>query len=98
MIRRLTILVLVVLVAGAAGAWWMRGRIAAPYRGFAEQEVFVDLPAGSGVGGIARRLADAGIVPDSITFRAAVRLRHLDRRLEAGEYRFADAASPIEVA
>jgi UPF0755 protein len=98
MLRRLGLLLLVVLVAGAAGAWWMRGRVAAQYRGFTEPEVFVELPAGSGVGGIARRLADAGVVPDSITFRLAVRLQHLDRRLEAGEYRFADAASPVEVA
>jgi len=98
MLRRLAVLLLVVLVAGAAGTWWMRGRVAAPYRGFSEPEVFVELPAGSGVAAIARRLADAGVVPDTATFRIAVRLRHLDRRLLAGEYRFNEAATPYEVA
>src|SRR5580765_1707057 len=98
MLRRLAVFLPVVLVAGAAGAWWMRGRLSAPYRGFTESEVFVELPARSSVGAIARRLADAGVVPDSITFRLAVRRQHLDRRLEAGEYRFADAATPYEVA
>jgi len=98
MLKRLALLLLVVLVIGAAGTWWMRGRLASPYRGFTEDEVFVPLPSGLGVGAIARRLADAGVVPDTVTFRLGVRLMHLDRRLEAGEYRFSAAASPVEVA
>jgi len=98
MLRRLAVLLLVVLVAGAAGTWWMRDRLSAPYRGFTEPEVFVELPAGTGVAGIARRLADAGVVADTATFRLAVRLHDLDRKLEAGEYRFAESATPYEVA
>ena len=98
MLRRLAVLLIVVLVLGAGGAWWMRGRVTSAYRGFTDDEVFVNLPAGSGVGAIARRLADAGVVPDTITFRLAVRRANLDRHLEAGEYRFAEAATPIEVA
>jgi len=98
MARRLTIVVLILLAAGGAGAWWERARLVTPYRGFHDQEVFVDLPAHVGVGGIAKILADAGVVPDAWTFRLAVRIGHLDRRLEAGEYRFADPATPSDVA
>ena len=46
---------------------------------------------------IGRRLAEAGVVPDAWTFRLAVRLAQADRRLRAGEYRFAEAASPFAV-
>jgi len=98
MVKRLAVPLLVLLLVGAAGAWWERGRMHAPYRGFAGAEVFVDLAPGAGVATIAHRLADAGVVPDAWTFRLAVRRANLDRRLEAGEYRFADPASPVEVA
>jgi UPF0755 protein len=73
-------------------------RLARPYRGFAAEEIFVELPLGTSEAEIARRLADAGVVPDRWTFRLAVRMSGADRRLRAGEYRFADAATPFEVA
>ena len=93
-----SVLVLIVLgVIGAAGAWWMRARVYTPYRGFTGNEVFVELPQGSGVSGIGTRLAAAGVVPDGMTFRIAARLAGADRRLQAGEYRFADAATPADV-
>jgi UPF0755 protein len=98
MLKRLAILALLIAGFGAAGAWWARGRLRAPYRGFQADEVFVDLSPGLGVTAIARRLTDAGVVPDPLTFRLAARLAHVDRRLEAGEYRFTAAASPFEVA
>ena len=88
-------LVLIVLLAG--GSYWAYQRIKTPYRGFTAEEVFVDLPQGSGVQSIARRLADAGVVPDAITFRMATRVAGADRRLQAGEYRFAEPSSPEEV-
>ena len=59
--------------------------------------MFVDLPAGLGVAAIAARLAAAGVIPDPWTFRIAARVTGSDRRLQAGEYRFADAASPRDV-
>src|SRR6185295_18406984 len=98
MLKRAAYLVLVVLVAGAAGAWWEYARATRPYQGFQGEEVFVDLAPGSGVASIARSLADAGVVPDALTFRLVSRRGGLDRRLEAGEYRFAGPATPMEVA
>jgi UPF0755 protein len=98
MLKRLAILFLLLVVAAGAGAWWFHARLVTPYRGFSDAEVFVELPAGSGVPAIAGRLADAGVVPDAWTFRVAAQLSHMDRRLQAGEYRFAAAATPGDVA
>ena len=95
--KRALVLLLVVLVLAAGGAWWMYRRIDAPYRGFAGAEVFVELPAGTSVARIGSRLADAGVVPDTLTFRLATRLAGADRRLQAGEYRFTDAAAPSAI-
>lgn len=98
MLRRLGYLFLILVVAGAGGALWVRHRLVTPYRGFAGDEVFVELPTGTSVSGIATRLADAGVVADALTFRVAVRFSDADRHLQAGEYRFAEAATPGDVA
>lgn len=89
---------LVVIVAGGAGAWWVHRRLVTPYRGFAGEAAFVEVPAGTGLNGIADRLAGAGVVPDALTFRVAARLAGVERHLEAGEYRFAGASTPFDVA
>ncbi len=60
-------------------------------------EVFVDLPPGTGVSGIAARLVAAGVVPDAWTFRLAARVTGDDRRMKAGEYRFAGPSSPKDI-
>jgi UPF0755 protein len=85
-----------VLIAAAAGLW-ARQRFLTPYRGFVTDEVFVELPSGTGVAGIANRLAAAGVVPDPWTFRLGARLTGDDRRLKAGEYRFTGPVSPKDV-
>ena len=97
MLKRLFLLVLVLVVLAAGGAWWVHTRLVTPHRGFAEPEVFVEIPPGTGVSGIATRLADAGVVADSWTFRIAARMSGADRALKAGEYRFADAASAFDI-
>jgi UPF0755 protein len=96
--RRLLYLSVVALLAATGLAGWGYLRLTRPYRGFSGPETFVDLPMGTGVAEIARRLAAAGVVPDAETFRVAAHLAHDDRKLRAGEYRFADAATPAEVA
>jgi UPF0755 protein len=95
--KRLFRLVLILPVIAAIAAGLFYRRIAQPYRGFQADEVFVDLPAGTRQADIARRLADAGVVPDPWTFQFAVRLAGAGRRLQAGEYKFSAAASPREV-
>jgi UPF0755 protein len=87
-IKRLFVLLVIVAVVGGAGAWWMYSRMIEPYRGFADAEVFVDIPPGSGPGTIGERLVTAGVVKDATTFRAALMLSGRARSLKAGEYRF----------
>jgi UPF0755 protein len=84
-------------VAVAALGLWGRQRFNVPYQGFSGDEVFVELPAGLGLGAISDRLSAAGVVPDAWTFRLAARLTGSDRRLKAGEYRFAGASTPRDV-
>ncbi len=89
--------VLLLMLIAAGGARWGQQLLQTPYKAFAEPEIFVQIPAGTGVAAIASRLSDAGVVPHLLIFRAAVRLAGVDKRLQAGEYRFADAATPGEV-
>jgi UPF0755 protein len=93
-----TLLVLVVLTALGAGAvWGANQEIKRSYRGFTGEEVFVEIPPGSGVIAIGERLAAAGVVAHPFIFRVAARLSGVERNLQAGEYRFAESATPAEI-
>lgn len=96
---RAGVLLVVALAAAAAvtGGWWMWQRLHASYQGFEGTEIFVEIPPGTSTSAIGRRLAEAGIVPDAWTFRAAVWWTGRARALKAGEYRFEGAATPIDV-
>ena len=97
MVRRLAILAVVIVLASSGGLWWLYSRLHAPFRGFTAPEVFVELPQGTSVGGIGSRLAAQGVVADAWMFRLAARYAGVERKMQAGEYRFADAASPLEI-
>lgn len=91
MVRLLAFLLLAaVMVVGWAGYMLTR-----PYAGF-QNEVFVDLPKGSSTARIAATLQDAGVVRARWQFLLA-RLLRGRRVLQAGEYRFAKPATPVEV-
>jgi UPF0755 protein len=94
--RALGILLVLGLLA-AVGGWWLHRRLTTPHRGFTGVEQFVDLPPGTGVAAIGARLAEAGVVADPLTFRLAAKVSGAERRLQAGEYRFAEAATPLEI-
>lgn len=98
MLKAIARLLLILLVLAIAGAWWVRSRLVTPYRGFSGEAAIVEIPPGAGVTSIAQRLVAAGVVRDPYTFRLAAKLDDIDRRLQAGEYRFTDAATPSEVA
>jgi UPF0755 protein len=87
------------LVAGAAAAMWalVRERTTTPYRAFEGDEQFVDVPAGASAPEIGRRLIDAGIVRDELTFRLALWRAGEAHLLRAGEYRFDRPMTPLEV-
>jgi UPF0755 protein len=84
-------LTLAALLAAGGAAF----RLLAPYRGF-QGETFVDLPRGAGTGGIADRLARAGVIRSRWDFLLP-RLVERGRVLQAGEYRFQKAASALDV-
>lgn len=88
---------LAVAAIAAVAVWTLRARTLQPYRGFEDAEVFVDVPAGAGPRAIGARLVAAGVVRDELTFRAALWRSGQARALKAGEYRFADARSAMEV-
>jgi UPF0755 protein len=97
MLKWLFRLFIVVLVLAAGGGWWIHDRLNTPFKGFSGDETFVELPAGSSVAAMAARLTESGIVRDPLTFRIAARLSGNERRLQAGEYRFAGAATVADV-
>jgi UPF0755 protein len=85
------------LAAAGAGGYWLWSRISTPYAAFAGDEVFVEVPPGESTRGIGRRLAEAGVVRDELTFRLAWRWQGRGRSLKAGEYRFTGEATPAAV-
>jgi UPF0755 protein len=70
-------------------------RLAMPYQGF-QGETFVEFPRGTSTETMAAELAKAGVLRSRWDFLAA-RAVQRDRVLQAGEYRFDRAASPLEV-
>lgn len=89
------ILVVVAIGAGLfASIVW--GRLHEPYKGFAGEEQFVEIPPGTPVQAIGRRLVEAGVVRDDFIFRVAVWQSGRGQQLKAGEYRFAAPVSAAE--
>jgi len=87
-LKRLLIAFIVLILIGAGAAAWLVTGVNRPYQGYQGGEQFVEIPQGTGPAGIARRLAEAGVVINTTTFRIAVWLTGEGRRLQAGEYRF----------
>jgi UPF0755 protein len=75
--------VAIALVAVAAGAWWVKGRLDPP--GPPGPVVQVEVAAGSSTATIADQLAGAGVVTDARIFRLYLRLRGAGG-FEAGSY------------
>ena len=86
-LRRIALLLLIVLVLGAA--LWMSLQL--PYRGFAA-EAFVKFERGSGTVSMARALEQEGVIRYAWLFWIE-RALHPSTKLTAGEYKFQDAAS-----
>ncbi|MEQ1897436.1 MAG: endolytic transglycosylase MltG [Vicinamibacterales bacterium] len=96
-LRWLGALVLLAVVAVAGIGWWLFQGLRQPYRGYADAEQFVEIPAGTGTSGIGQRLVEAGVVVDTLTFRLALATSGQAQRLQAGEYRFTEALTPLAV-
>jgi UPF0755 protein len=97
-LRRILLILIAVLVVAAAGAAvWLLVGTEKPYKGYDAAEQFVEIPPGAGPALIGRRLAEAGVVRDRLSFRAALARSGQARRLQAGEYRFDQPMSAREV-
>lgn len=97
LLKGVLLAIVVVAVIAAAGAWWVYDRVHQPFRGFTSAEQFVDIAPGTAAATIGTSLADAGVVRDAETFRAALWISGRGRELKAGEYRFDRELSPLEV-
>jgi UPF0755 protein len=75
-----------------------RAELESPYYGAQAGEVFIDMPRHSNANQIADLLVREGVLRYRIPFILYVRLRNLGRHIQAGEYRFADPATPVQIA
>lgn len=75
--------------------WLLASSVTSRYAGF-QHEVFVDIPKGTSLRGVAARLAQAGVTPSRWQFLLVRALRPA-ARLKAGEYLFQKPASVWEV-
>jgi UPF0755 protein len=94
---RTAVLVLILAVAAGVAGWTLFARTQEPFRGYTTVEQFVEIPSGQGSRTIGRRLVESGVVRDELTFRIALLMTGRARELKAGEYRFDQPMTAIEV-
>jgi UPF0755 protein len=95
--RAFVVLILLVMSAAIVLVGFLYKRTNEPFKGFTGGEQFVTIEPGSGTRTIGQRLVEAGVVRDDPTFRAALWRTGRARTLQAGEFRFDRAMTPIEV-
>jgi UPF0755 protein len=85
------VLIVCAFLAGGAVAWfWHAFNAAGP---LADEKIVV-IPKGAGISGIAKVLADAGVIDDPLVFKLGARLTVADGQpLHAGEFKFPTAVS-----
>jgi UPF0755 protein len=86
-LKILAALILLVLLAAAAGAGYVWYSIEKPYRRIPSDGLYVDIPHGTSRRAVAHILKNAGVIRNSFAFEFYAR-RHPKRTLEAGEYLF----------
>ncbi|MEW6218591.1 MAG: endolytic transglycosylase MltG [Thermodesulfobacteriota bacterium] len=78
-------------------ALWLGGYAVLPGPGSAQEVRRVVIPAGTGLRGISRLLAEAGVIRPDVRFAVLARLRGQAGRLQAGVYRLSAGLAPVEV-
>jgi UPF0755 protein len=86
-----------ILLAFLGFGSWLYFGLGYPYKGYDGPEQFVEIPQGAGTDSIATRLAGAGIIRDTLSFRFELARTGTARKLQAGEYRFDRPMSVREV-
>ena len=95
--KRLGLLIVFLMLVAAAGSGFLYLRTHEPYRGFSGAEQFVDIPPGASTRTIGDLLVAAGVVRDPVTYRLALWMSGRARLLKAGEYRFEQPMTPLDV-
>jgi UPF0755 protein len=80
--------VLVAAASSGLAAWILWVRAHEPFKGYPEEDTFVEIQPGIGAAEIGRQLASRRVVSSELVFRAAVWWAGQSRSLKAGEYRF----------
>jgi UPF0755 protein len=86
------------IFALAVTAIWVSLELKSPYYGAPSEETFVSIPKGAGTKEVARLLTDQGILHASLPFRLYLRYSHQERRIQAGEYKFSERETPVQIA
>ncbi len=88
-----------VLLLGLVFAWvWIRSELERPYYGGPPEGIYFDIPRGLNTNRIADLLVREGILADRLPFTIYLRYTNTGRRIQAGEYRFSEPATPKQVA
>src|SRR5215471_6079314 len=95
--KRFFIVLLLLLIAVAAAGGYFYWQTQQPYRGYSSAEQFVEIPQGANTRSIGDLLVSSGVVRDQETYRLALWLSGRARALKAGEYRFDQAMTPLDV-
>ncbi len=92
--KKFAAFIVLVLVLGGV-CLYVANELAQPYQGFSEP-VTIEFPRGTSTSQMAGMLADKGVIEHPWLFLAA-RLVRRGARLQAGEYQFTKAASPLDI-
>lgn len=82
----------------ASAIYWLRQELATPYYGGRAAETFLEVPRGASSAQIAGLLVRHKILRHGLPFRIYLRWEGMERRIQAGEYRFGPAATPRQIA
>ncbi len=96
-LKLLAVLVIASLAAAGGVAYWAHQAARAPFKGYDADEIFFTVARGASGTGVARELAEKGIIQGRRLFLVALRLRGESAHVQAGEYRFSEPISTVEV-
>ena len=96
-LRVLALLALVLVVAAGIVAWFGHRMLTQPFRSYPEEEKTVQIEPGTDAGSILLQLEREGVIADARLARLYLRYADEGGTLKAGEYRFTDPLSTLQV-
>lgn len=90
------LIILLVLVIGGLGAWWINGT--APVNPTDQKMQTFDVSQGEDVRQIANNLKAQGLIKDSVIFYLLVKQEHVGGKIQAGEFQLAPSMSAQKIA